>query len=174
MPFYEALGAVPEGASLDEIGGALTIALSRRSLAEMGCSPVGERPASTYARRICKRLLIDFSWNPSRLEGNTDSLALARFLDVAETKLIGLRGEYCPLSPETFRIPSVVGSNGNDRRRAQNHAGGGKHGGAGAEEALIGEFQRLHADIHGNQEKLEALRNRRRFWCGEERLELDL
>ncbi len=43
-----------------------------------------------------------------------------------------------------------------------------------AEGALIGEFQRLHADIHGNRELLEALRNRRRFWCEEERRELDL
>lgn len=33
-----------------------------------------ERPAGTYARNILNRLLIDLSWNSSRLEGNTYSL----------------------------------------------------------------------------------------------------
>jgi len=32
------------------------------------------RPAGTYARQILQRLLIDLSWNSSRLEGNTYSL----------------------------------------------------------------------------------------------------
>ena len=36
--------------------------------------PDGERPAGTYARKIHHRLLIDLSWNSSRLEGNTYSL----------------------------------------------------------------------------------------------------
>ncbi len=31
-------------------------------------------PAGTYARNILNRLLIDLSWNSSRLEGNTYSL----------------------------------------------------------------------------------------------------
>lgn len=35
---------------------------------------VGERAAGTYARKIHQRLLIDLSWNSSRLEGNTYSL----------------------------------------------------------------------------------------------------
>lgn len=34
----------------------------------------GIRPAGTYARQIFNRLLIDLSWNSSRLEGNTYSL----------------------------------------------------------------------------------------------------
>lgn len=34
----------------------------------------GERPEGTYARQIYNRLLIDLSWNSSRLEGNTYSL----------------------------------------------------------------------------------------------------
>lgn len=33
-----------------------------------------EQPAGTYANRILERLLIDLSWNSSRLEGNTYSL----------------------------------------------------------------------------------------------------
>lgn len=47
----------------------------RQTLAEIGRSPVaGGKPAGTYARDILKRLLVDLSWNSSRLEGNTYSL----------------------------------------------------------------------------------------------------
>jgi fido (protein-threonine AMPylation protein) len=37
----------------------------------MGRSTDGQRPAGTYVRQIFRRLLIDLSWNSSRLEGNT-------------------------------------------------------------------------------------------------------
>ena len=47
---------------------------TRRRLRELGRSPDDERPAGTYARKIHHRLLIDLSWNSSRLEGNTYSL----------------------------------------------------------------------------------------------------
>jgi hypothetical protein len=47
---------------------------NRQRLYEMGCSPKNEQPAGTYARQIFDRLLIDLSWNSSRLEGNTYSL----------------------------------------------------------------------------------------------------
>ena len=47
---------------------------TRQHLFDMGRSSEGERPAGTYARRIFNRLLIDLSWNSSRLEGNTYSL----------------------------------------------------------------------------------------------------
>ena len=46
----------------------------RRRLSELGRSPDNEHPAGTYARKIHHRLLIDLSWNSSRLEGNTYSL----------------------------------------------------------------------------------------------------
>jgi len=46
----------------------------RRRLRSLGRSPDEERPAGTYARKIHHRLLIDLSWNSSRLEGNTYSL----------------------------------------------------------------------------------------------------
>ncbi|THF59329.1 Fic family protein [Pseudothauera rhizosphaerae] len=39
-----------------------------------GQASVAETPAGTYARQIYDRLLIDLSWNSSRLEGNTYSL----------------------------------------------------------------------------------------------------
>ena len=55
--------------------------LSVRSyLSEIGRSPDGKRPAGTYARQIFNRLLIDLSWNSSRLEGNTYSLLETRRL----------------------------------------------------------------------------------------------
>ncbi|CAN5288974.1 hypothetical protein BH09SUM1_BH09SUM1_23730 [soil metagenome] len=46
----------------------------RKRLAEMGRSEDIGRPAGTHARRIMERLLIDLSWNSSRLEGNTYSI----------------------------------------------------------------------------------------------------
>ena len=48
---------------------------ARVRLAEIGARTVrGQEPAGTYARQILSRLLIDLSWNSSRLEGNTYSL----------------------------------------------------------------------------------------------------
>lgn len=48
---------------------------ARARLAEIGArSASGQEPAGTYARQILNRLLIDLSWNSSRLEGNTYSL----------------------------------------------------------------------------------------------------
>jgi Fic family protein len=47
----------------------------RRRLFEIGNQTgMAAEPAGTYARHICQRLLIDLSWNSSRLEGNTYSL----------------------------------------------------------------------------------------------------
>lgn len=43
-----------------------------------------------------------------------------------------------------------------------------------AEGALIGELQRLHADIYGNRDFLNYLRNQGKFFCAEENRELDL
>lgn len=57
----------------------------RQRLFELGRS-VGEgQPAGTYARHIWSRLLIDLSWNSSRLEGNTYSLLeTERLLELGE------------------------------------------------------------------------------------------
>ena len=46
----------------------------RDHLAKIGASPGRGLPAGTRARQILDRLLIDLSWNSSRLEGNTYSL----------------------------------------------------------------------------------------------------
>lgn len=46
----------------------------RRELEEIGRVGVGDLPAGTYVRQVLDRLLIDLSWNSSRLEGNTYSL----------------------------------------------------------------------------------------------------
>ena len=47
---------------------------TRQRLYEIGRSPEEQRMAGTYARQIFNRLLVDLSWNSSRLEGNTYSL----------------------------------------------------------------------------------------------------
>ena len=57
----------------------------RALLHEVGRPDIAEQPAGTYARQILNRLLIELSWNSSRLEGNTYSLLdTRRLLDVGE------------------------------------------------------------------------------------------
>ena len=57
----------------------------RRRLREIGKPKIAEQPAGTYARQILNRLLIDLSWNSSRLEGNTYSLLdTQRLIDLGE------------------------------------------------------------------------------------------
>lgn len=48
--------------------------VTRSKLKQIGTSDPRKLPAGTYARRVLDRLLIDLSWNSSRLEGNTYSL----------------------------------------------------------------------------------------------------
>lgn len=46
----------------------------RSKLLQLGETAQLDQPAGTYAKQILQRLLIDLSWNSSRLEGNTYSL----------------------------------------------------------------------------------------------------
>jgi hypothetical protein len=57
-------------------------------LFKLGAGVEKGRPAGTYARKIYQRLLIDLSWNSSRLEGNTYSLL--------ETEKLLATGEEAP------------------------------------------------------------------------------
>lgn len=52
----------------------------RRHLAVIGRPPIAQQPAGTYVRQVLSRLLVDLSWNSSRLEGNTYSLLETRRL----------------------------------------------------------------------------------------------
>lgn len=57
----------------------------RELLREIGSPKIAVQPAGTYARQLMNRLLIDLSWNSSRLEGNTYSLLnTTRLLDLGE------------------------------------------------------------------------------------------
>ena len=57
----------------------------REHLQEVGWPAVVDQPAGTYARQILNRLLIDLSWNSSRLEGNTYSLLdTTRLIELGE------------------------------------------------------------------------------------------
>ena len=57
----------------------------RKELAEIGQVGMGDLPAGTYFRQVMDRLLIDLSWNSSRLEGNTYSLLeTQRLLELGE------------------------------------------------------------------------------------------
>lgn len=58
----------------------------REKLNTLGQVETVVRPAGTYARNILDRLLIDLSWNSSRLEGNTYSLLeTKRLIELGET-----------------------------------------------------------------------------------------
>ncbi|MDT8428424.1 MAG: Fic family protein [Pseudomonadales bacterium] len=57
----------------------------RQRLLALGQSVKKVEPAGTYAKKIWNRLLIDLSWNSSRLEGNTYSLLeTERLLELGE------------------------------------------------------------------------------------------
>jgi len=57
----------------------------RDELARVGRVSMHELPAGTYVRQVLDRLLIDLSWNSSRLEGNTYSLLeTQRLLETGE------------------------------------------------------------------------------------------
>jgi len=59
---------------------------TRQRLLGLGCSNKAVRPAGTYIRQIYNRLLIDLTWNSSRLEGNTYSLLeTERLLELGES-----------------------------------------------------------------------------------------
>ena len=65
-------------------------AKERAHLHKVGTPKIAAQPAGTFAKHIMSRLLIDLSWNSSRLEGNTYSLLdtkrLIDFGQQAETK----------------------------------------------------------------------------------------
>lgn len=57
----------------------------RAHLAKVGKPNFAEQAAGTYAKQILTRLLIDLSWNSSRLEGNTYSLLdTTRLIELGE------------------------------------------------------------------------------------------
>lgn len=58
----------------------------REQLHEKGKPPKAGQPAGTYAKDVYNRLLIDLSWNSSRLEGNTYSLLeTERLIELGES-----------------------------------------------------------------------------------------
>ncbi len=62
---------------LDQYQPNITAYLSSEDLQKLeriGKTRISQEPAGTFAREILNRLLIDLSWNSSRLEGNTYSL----------------------------------------------------------------------------------------------------
>lgn len=62
----------------------------RRNLAGIGHVGLTDLPAGTYMRQLMDRLLIDLSWNSSRLEGNTYSLLeTQRLLEIG----VGVEGK---------------------------------------------------------------------------------
>lgn len=61
-------------------------AATRKQLLQSGQVGLSELPAGTYLRQVLQRLLVDLSWNSSRLEGNTYSLLeTQRLLEIGAT-----------------------------------------------------------------------------------------
>jgi hypothetical protein len=71
-------------------------AAQREALKALGKRDPIYRQAGTYIRKIYDRLLIDFSYNSSRLEGNTYTLA--------DTEQLLLRGTAAPGKPNAERL----------------------------------------------------------------------
>ena len=99
-------------------------AKERAYLRETGTPAFGLQPAGTYARHILNRLLIDLSWNSSRLEGNTYSLLdtrrLIAFGAVAEGKA-QLEAQMILNHKEAIEfLVESAGENGFDRRTILN------------------------------------------------------
>ena len=65
----------------------------REELARLGQVGISHLPAGTYLRQVMNRLLIDLSWNSSRLEGNTYSLLETERLLAAGEAVEGKRFE---------------------------------------------------------------------------------
>ncbi|MDI6808880.1 MAG: HsdR family type I site-specific deoxyribonuclease [Candidatus Eisenbacteria bacterium] len=85
-------------------------------------------------------------------------------------------------TPRPSPVPEEERENADETRRASLYFGDLLHAQVRAfnpkykeaEGALVGEFQRLHADIYGNRDFLACLRNQYKFFCAEDNRELDL
>lgn len=99
-------------------------AKERAYLRETGTPAFGPQPAGTYARHILNRLLIDLSWNSSRLEGNTYSLLDTRRLIAFGTEAEGraqLEAQMILNHKEAIEfLVDSAGENGFDRRTILN------------------------------------------------------
>ena len=85
----------------------------RRHLQEIGKPKIAEQPAGTYAKQILNRLLIDLSWNSSRLEGNTYSLLdTKRLIELGEEAKGKELGEAQMILNHKGAIEFMVGSAG--------------------------------------------------------------
>jgi Fic/DOC family len=85
----------------------------RSRLRALGTSAIGAQPAGTYAKQILNRLLIDLSWNSSRLEGNTYSLLdTKRLIDFGEEAVGKERIEAQMILNHKDAIEFLVGSAG--------------------------------------------------------------
>jgi Fic family protein len=101
LPVSERMPVGYQGAFLDAYRPNQTFYLPeslRHELEDIGQVGLSALPAGTYLRQVMDRLLIDLSWNSSRLEGNTYSLL--------ETQRLLERGENAEgkRTPETQMI----------------------------------------------------------------------
>jgi hypothetical protein len=85
----------------------------RKHLRDVGTPKIAVEMAGTYARQILNRLLIDLSWNSSRLEGNTYSLLdTKRLIELGEEPQGGQRLEAQMILNHKDAIEFLVGNAG--------------------------------------------------------------
>jgi hypothetical protein len=85
--------------------------VERTHLHEVGTPKIPGQPAGTYAKHLLSRLLIDLSWNSSRLEGNTYSLLdTKRLIDLGEEAEGKERSEAQMILNHKDAIEFLVGS----------------------------------------------------------------
>jgi Fic family protein len=88
LPLSERIPVGYQGSFLDAYRPNKTFYLPeslRKELEDLGQVGLSALPAGTYLRQVMDRLLIDLSWNSSRLEGNTYSLLeTQRLLELGE------------------------------------------------------------------------------------------
>jgi hypothetical protein len=83
----------------------------RAHLTKVGKTKTGVEAAGTYAKQILNRLLIDLSWNSSRLEGNTYSLLdTRRLIEFGEEAQDGNRLEAQMILNHKDAIAFLVGA----------------------------------------------------------------
>ncbi len=83
----------------------------RTHLAAVGSPAIAEQPAGAYAKQILSRLLIDLSWNSSRLEGNTYSfLDTKRLIELGEEAVGGAPLEAQMILNHKDAIEFLVGA----------------------------------------------------------------
>ena len=122
----------------------------RTELSEIGNPKIAGQPSGTYAKKMLNRLLIDLSWNSSRLEGNTYSLLdTKRLIELGEVAAGKTRFESQMILNHKDAIEFLVDAVGFNRYTIQNlHAFLANN--LLADSEAVGRLRHIDVGIHGS------------------------